>query len=87
MSGTGNLHRPLLSGIKITSRMGSPISHRYVGEGTLTGLATRNSDRKKMLVTNLHVMAAAGVDVDRTFVLLSSVRADDVLKLNQEKGE
>ncbi len=57
MSGRTELHRPLLSGVRITSRIGNPLSHTHVGGGTLTGLAVRNSDKKRMLVTNLHVMA------------------------------
>ena len=52
-------HRPLVSGIQIKSGTG-PFSIRTVGAGTLTGLATRNSDGKKMLVANLHVMAGEG---------------------------
>ena len=51
MSRTKDNHRPLLSGIEITSRIGET-NLRYVGAGTLTGLATRNSDGKKVLVTN-----------------------------------
>ena len=59
MSGTRDYHRPLVSGIQVKSGTGSS-SIRTVGAGTLTGLATRNSDGKKMLVTNLHVMAGEG---------------------------
>ena len=59
MSGTRDYHRPLVSGIHMQSGTGS-FSIRTVGAGTLTGLATRNSDVKKMLVTNLHVMAGEG---------------------------
>ena len=44
-------HRPLLSGIGIRSLTETG----YLGVGTLTGLAIRHSDRKKMLVTCLHV--------------------------------
>ena len=56
-------HRPLVSGIQIESGTGS-FSIRTVGAGTLTGLATRNSDGKKMLVANLH--AIAGKDTQAT---------------------
>ena len=56
MGGTRDKHRPLLSGIQIKSGTGRH-SVRSVGAGTLTGLATRNSDGRKVLVTNLHVMA------------------------------
>ena len=44
-------HRPLMAGISI-------IGHPTGGEGTLTGLATLRSDhKKKVLVTNLHILA------------------------------
>ena len=56
MGGTRDKHRPLLGGIQIKSGTGRH-SVRSVGAGTLTGLATRNSDGRKVLVTNLHVMA------------------------------
>ncbi len=60
-------HRPLLSGIGITSRAGTtPQNHTFVDGGTLTGLATSKADANKlMLVTALHVMA--GVDSNRNF--------------------
>ena len=44
-------HRPLLAGIGIKGSDGS--------YGTLTGLATRNSDGEPVLVTNLHVVGGA----------------------------
>ena len=47
----GNLterNRPLRAGLKITSS-------DQGGSGTLTGLATRYADGKRVLVTNLHV--------------------------------
>ena len=47
----GNLtefHRPLLAGIRIKSSA-------HDEYGTLTGLATRYEDGKRVLVTNLHV--------------------------------
>ena len=50
-------HRPLVSGIRIKSTRSGGGQHRYLETGTLTGLATRNSDGRKVLVTNLHVMA------------------------------
>ena len=56
MTRTRDNHRPLVSGLRIMSKTGT-INTLHVGSGTLTGLATRNSDGKKMLVTNLHVMA------------------------------
>ena len=56
MCETHELHRPLQSGIKITSRTGSPLSTTLIGGGTLTCLARRN-DGTKVLVTNSHVIA------------------------------
>ena len=56
MTRTEDRHRPLLSGIKIISGTGQGPIQR-ISAGTLTGVATRNSDGKKVLVTNLHVMA------------------------------
>ena len=41
-------HNTLLAGVKV-------VSSADVLPGTLTGLATRNSDGKRVLVTNLHV--------------------------------
>ena len=41
-------HRPLLAGIRVKSSA-------HDGYGTLTGLATRYEDGKRVLVTNLHV--------------------------------
>ena len=45
-------HRPLVAGIGISASSGA--------KGTLTGLATRNSDGKKVLVTNLHIVSTNG---------------------------
>ena len=51
-------HRPLVSGIRIRAVAISSQGERTNLEGgTLTGLATRNSDDEKMLVTNLHVIS------------------------------
>ena len=50
-------HRPLASGIRIRSGKKKGNGLETIEGGTLTGLATRNSDGKKVLVTNLHVMA------------------------------
>ena len=66
MSRASEHHRPLVSGIRIQS--GKDETRRgvrsiwSVGAGTLTGLATRNSDGKRMLVTNMHVMAGKGAN-------------------------
>ena len=57
---TDKHHRPLVSGILIRSGKTENNTLREIAAGTLTGLATRNSDGKKVLVTNLHVMV--GVD-------------------------
>ena len=62
---TKTYHRPLVSGIVVLS--GKTVGNRIeiTGTGTLTGLATRDSDDKKVLVTNLHVMA--GVDANGNY--------------------
>ena len=52
MGVTTSRHRPLLAGIGIKASDGR--------SGTLTGLATRHSDGKKVLVTNLHVVSTSG---------------------------
>ena len=59
MSGRSGLHRPLQSGIQITSRTGAASGTGFVGGGTLGCLATR-SNGDKVLVTNLHVMVGTG---------------------------
>ena len=61
MGDTTSFHRPLVAGIGIRASDGTA--------GTLTGLATRNSDGKKVLVTNLHVVA--GVIDSREYQELS----------------
>ena len=57
MAGLRDYHRPLMAGIKIDSKYGKKHNVRHIEGGTLTGLATRLSDFKSMLVTCLHVMA------------------------------
>ncbi len=47
------IHRPLMAGIEIKTR--TPGHRERNDSGTLTGLATRNTDGKRVLVTNLHV--------------------------------
>ena len=52
-------HRPLMAGMRIKTKTPGPAG---IGDtenrwGTLTGWATRNSDNRDVLVTNLHVMA------------------------------
>ena len=47
-------HRPVMAGIKIATK--NTGSSKKNSEGTLTGVATRLSDNKTVLVTNLHVM-------------------------------
>lgn len=61
MSGEHAAHRPLVSGLRITSRDGDENDHTYVGGGTLGGLASL-SDGTKVLFTNAHV--TAGLDAD-----------------------
>ena len=54
-------HRPVIGGIMISvafTRLGNSLLQQ--GKGTLTGLATRDSDGKKVLVTNLHVASTNG---------------------------
>ena len=65
-------HRPLLAGLKITSS-------DQGGSGTLTGLATRYADGKRVLVTNLHVMARNVLNPSRTTEMyqVDSNTADD----------
>ena len=63
MTRTRDKHRPLVSGLLILSRIGAT-NTVHVGSGTLTGLATRDSNGKKVLVTNLHVMAGDDDDGD-----------------------
>ena len=54
---TKTYHRPLVSGIAVLS--GKTVENRIeiIETGTLTGLATRNLDGTKVLVTNLHVVS------------------------------
>ena len=51
-------HRPLMAGLRI-HRGSTVVGVDFPGNyfGTLTGLATRHSDRRPVLVTNLHIMA------------------------------
>ncbi len=51
-------HRPLMAGVRIY-RGGTTVGTDFPGNstGTLTGVATRHSDRRLVLVTNLRVMA------------------------------
>ena len=52
MGNPTEMHRPLLAGIRVKSST-------HEGHGTLTGLATRYEDGKRVLVTNLHVLTGA----------------------------
>ena len=62
-------HKTLVSGLQIKSGKqgriipgdhGEPqYAPHHIADGTLTGLATRNSDNKKVLVTCLHVMTGS----------------------------
>ena len=55
MGATNTRHRPLVGGILVTSAVTVGDQLRVQGGGTLTGLATRNSDNKKVLASNLQV--------------------------------
>ena len=52
MGNPTEMHRPLLAGIRVKSSA-------HDGYGTLTGLATRYEDGKRVLVTNLHVLTGS----------------------------
>ena len=60
MGATSAYHRPLVSGIRVVN-VKRDEDERILssGAGTLTGLATRDSDGKKVLVTNLHVITGS----------------------------
>ena len=60
MSATNRFHRPLVAGVQVMSAATVQGQLTTVSGGTLTGLATRNSDGKRVLVTNLHSIAADG---------------------------
>ena len=70
MGNTDKCHRPLVSGILI--RSGKTVNNQLqaIATGTLTGLATRNSDVKdaKKLLAATH--AKICIDIDRTIVLV-----------------
>ena len=53
---TNKSHRPLLSGIWVTSAKMVDGVLKPIQSGTLTAVATRNSDNKKVLVTCKHVL-------------------------------
>ena len=60
MGSSKTKHRPVQAAIRISG--GRTLDDGTIQElnwGTLTGVATRNSDKKRMLVTNLHVMPAS----------------------------
>ena len=61
-------HRPLQSGIQIasTARGAEGAARQFHHFGTLTGVATRISDNKKVLVTNLHVVGDIAYQVNGT---------------------
>ena len=79
-------HRPLFSGLKVTSRRPAPPSEapgETVGitSGTLTGVATRDSDGVQVLVTNLHVLAGktTTVSVGKKAKKLKNAAGDESL--------
>ena len=53
-------HRPLLSGVRIWSGIREGLLNRVraIHDGTLTGLATRDGDNRRVLVTNMHNMSS-----------------------------
>ena len=53
MSDSDSHHRPLMAGIEIKTK--TPELPERKETGTLTGLATRNTDGKRVLVTCRHV--------------------------------
>ena len=55
-------HRPLLSGLRIDALKNENGTYTKINGGTLTGLAIRNADNKKVLVTCHHVMAVPTKD-------------------------
>ena len=59
MGATNTRHRPLVAGIEISASDGDV--------GTLTGLATRDSDGKNVLVTCLHVGVTGGLTRERVY--------------------
>ena len=60
-------HRPLVAGLYIESGIVEDGNRRVVSGGTLTGLARRNTNNDKMLITAQHVMA--GLDEDDDYVV------------------
>ena len=58
MGDRNTYHRPVMAGIKIATKNRG--SSQMNDVGTLTGLATRLSDNKTVLVTNLHVVSTNG---------------------------
>ena len=61
MGATNTEHGKLVSGLQIwAAKRVNGTLRPVVGPGTLTGLATRDSDGTKVLVTNLHVMTGTG---------------------------
>ena len=66
MPSTSTKHRPLFSGLRIESQRPEtptlgPGEGFEVAAGTLSGVATRDSDGAQVLVTNLHVLAGFSV--------------------------
>ena len=59
MGTTDTHHSTLVSGLLVLSgrKVGNQI--QPISSGTLTGVATRNSDNKPVLVTNLHVVSVS----------------------------
>ena len=58
MTNVRSRHRPLVGGIGITPSTGAG------AYGTLTGVARRTEDRKKVLVTNVHVVSTRDYELE-----------------------
>ena len=79
-------HRPLFSGLGIKSQRPAPPDEgtgetEAISGGTLTGVATRDSDDALVLVTNLHVLAGRDtvVSVGKKSYRLLNAAADESL--------
>ena len=59
-------HRPLVSAIAILNAKTEKGRIEITGSRTLTGLARRKSDKKKVLVTCLHVVGTRNYHLEAT---------------------
>ena len=84
-------HRPLVSGIFMSGGVPTQDASgntyiRKTGEGgTLTGLATRNHDNHKMLVTNLHTLVGVSAMLNPpTDVVMYQEERDPAKKVGKQ---